>query len=521
MAVPIRHRDMLLNYFRDGSKPAWARDLIAKVIKQDGNLTEVDREIIIDETLNGTAVPSENLTGFVDNAYQKIEIKKLTHVSGMFALAANQTIDFCYEGHTFIYGGNGSGKSSFFRILNQLAQGGQTYPIESNIYAPVTPMSVIFNYMVDGVDHNNATWDGVTAPPTELKHIRLFDSNYASTYLRPRGGNEYVFTSMGISRYRGLANALRYLDELGAPLGPEKLILDGMCDASYSQIIITALQISFQEELRKLGMDYLRVNLRIVDLLGSGSEVKVHITNVRDVEYVLSEAERKCVALALFFAEHELLEVKQPLIFDDPVNSLDTTIIQHFAKRITEIDSQVILFTHSAILLSLLKEYDGHSYKIHSSPVGPRTGNRGTHVLIYDIIATAPHQPGYVVNHKDYKSAHYLNVAQEMLNNDPWMPDTRQLVDILRIVVEWIVDEVVFQNQQPLRYRGFTSIPWTKLASRASFGGNNVLDLQQIYGQLSNAGSHVGFGAVYTPLSRAQLVTIKNQIETIRHIVYP
>ncbi|MBJ7353921.1 MAG: AAA family ATPase [Thermoleophilaceae bacterium] len=76
---------------------------------------------------------------------------------------------------------------------------------------------------------------------------------------------------------------------------------------------------------------------------------------------VLSEGEQKVLALADFLAEARLAGITAPVIFDDPVSSLDHRRINEVARRIASLadDNQVIVFTHdiffAATLLSLFE----------------------------------------------------------------------------------------------------------------------------------------------------------------------
>lgn len=521
MALPFRHRDLLFDFYNDTSKAKWARDLVGRIILTDGQLESSDLEIILNEILSPPTTLSVDLSAFMDTPYPHIEITKLTHNGGIKALADNQTIVFCNEGHTYLFGQNGSGKSSYFRILNQLAKGNQNYSLDGNVFANASnPRNAIIEYLVDGCPVS-FTWDCVAPPPKELNHLRLFDSEYANRYLLSRGGNEYIFKSYNLKRFANLAEAVSELKKLGASMGTDETFLEILYNNTYRNNLVSALQTRFKEELANLGMDYLNVSLEINDLFTSSAEVKIHIVNTHDIHNVLSEAEKKCAALALFFAEYELLEVKQPLIFDDPVNSLDNQVIQYFAEKLATINGQVILFTHSAQLLALLKEKDNYEFKIYKDSSSMRTTAGKIHVLIYDIIANSPHKPGFVVNHMDLKSKYYLDEADAYIASHSVMPDTRPLVDYLRIALEWMIDEVIFFNQQPIVYRGKGKIPWASLIKMTQFDSAKVQEMQSIYLRLSNSGSHVGYGSVFNPLTRAQLITIKNQIEAIRQIVYP
>jgi len=73
---------------------------------------------------------------------------------------------------------------------------------------------------------------------------------------------------------------------------------------------------------------------------------------------ILSEGEQKVIALADFLAEATLRRTVAPIIFDDPVNSLDYKRSDHVAQRIVELaaEQQVVVFTHNIMLTVALLE---------------------------------------------------------------------------------------------------------------------------------------------------------------------
>jgi len=71
---------------------------------------------------------------------------------------------------------------------------------------------------------------------------------------------------------------------------------------------------------------------------------------------VLSEGEQKVLAIADFLAESRMRGTKAPLIFDDPVTSLDYRRLDEVAARILELADthQVIVLTHNIMFASAL-----------------------------------------------------------------------------------------------------------------------------------------------------------------------
>ena len=76
---------------------------------------------------------------------------------------------------------------------------------------------------------------------------------------------------------------------------------------------------------------------------------------------ILSEGEQKVVAIADFIAEVKMSDNAVPVIFDDPVSSLDHRRVKEVAERIGALasDHQVVVFTHDIFFaMSLLEIFD-------------------------------------------------------------------------------------------------------------------------------------------------------------------
>lgn len=78
---------------------------------------------------------------------------------------------------------------------------------------------------------------------------------------------------------------------------------------------------------------------------------------------ILSEGEQKVIALADFLAEASLRTEPTPIIFDDPVNSLDYKRLQYVVERIVKLSEtrQVIVFTHNIwFAVELLSHFESN-----------------------------------------------------------------------------------------------------------------------------------------------------------------
>jgi len=108
----------------------------------------------------------------------------------------------------------------------------------------------------------------------------------------------------------------------------------------------------FNEELSALSTEGLKAELRQqksgkgripfkVTLISQDNEVVDHL-------HVLSEGEQRVVALAVFLADATGGTGGRPIVFDDPISSLDHIYERKIAKRLTDLskERQVIIFTH-------------------------------------------------------------------------------------------------------------------------------------------------------------------------------
>ncbi|HMJ05261.1 MAG TPA: AAA family ATPase, partial [Chthoniobacterales bacterium] len=91
-----------------------------------------------------------------------------------------------------------------------------------------------------------------------------------------------------------------------------------------------------------------KVQLDFAGRKGQAARKKTLVPEHRLSE-ILSEGEQKVIALADFLAEASLHRTAAPVVFDDPVNSLDYKRLQYVVDRVVELSAtrQVIVFTHN------------------------------------------------------------------------------------------------------------------------------------------------------------------------------
>lgn len=162
--------------------------------------------------------------------------------------------------------------------------------------------------------------------------------------------------------------AAKEADQLRTLKRPLPQLTRGVTELSKTasdQLINQSFDALFIEECEALRAPALKV--QFVGREGRAQRRKV-LSGRHKPSKVLSEGEQKVLALADFLAEARLAGITAPVIFDDPVSSLDHRRVNEVAQRIARLadDNQVIVFTHDILfattLLSLFEKSRRCSY---------------------------------------------------------------------------------------------------------------------------------------------------------------
>lgn len=139
-----------------------------------------------------------------------------------------------------------------------------------------------------------------------------------------------------------------------------------------SEALITEAYIArFNDELRRLGANKLQVQLVKTATNYGRSKHGIRLQDVvqdgaRPSE-VLSEGERRIVALAAFLADVTSRRSNAPFVFDDPISSLDQTYEEKVIARLVELsqDRQVLVFTHRLSFLGIMGDMAASLHDVH------------------------------------------------------------------------------------------------------------------------------------------------------------
>ena len=119
---------------------------------------------------------------------------------------------------------------------------------------------------------------------------------------------------------------------------------------------------NFNEELQALTDGSIKVKLRNARPGKGRVPFKIQIEDVSGRDHppnaILSEGEQRIVSLAAFIADNSMGNIRGPLIFDDPISSLDFDYEGRTVERLVKLakNRQVIVFTHRLSLLCAFSE---------------------------------------------------------------------------------------------------------------------------------------------------------------------
>jgi energy-coupling factor transporter ATP-binding protein EcfA2 len=144
------------------------------------------------------------------NQEATVVITSLHTLVNVGRIPSDQILEFQPQGLTIAYGGNGSGKSGYARVLKQACRARSPGIVYANAYDPNFPQltpSATITFELDGTT-DQALWSAQRGhvPRPELRGISVFDGDCARHYLQAR--EAATFQPVALSYLQQLANGL-------------------------------------------------------------------------------------------------------------------------------------------------------------------------------------------------------------------------------------------------------------------------------------------------------------------------
>jgi len=246
---------------------------------------------------------------------------------------------------------------------------------------------------------------------------------------------------------------------------------------AHDELLTEKLRKTFETELKELGRS-MDVQLQKVKADKGIVRTRLNILG-HDVNDVLSEGEKKAVGLALFFSELDNTNAQSPVVFDDPVNSLDHQVRNHLGKRLVQIakNRQVVVFTHDLLFASQLVKHAKDtnlnfiSHVVDRSALGAGRVNENTSPKMANL---ANLQEKYKKAVQNYEGLDFEAQERALAN----------AFDYLRSSCECVIEELLFAGTIQ-RYDDHVRV---QNLEEVVFDRDLALDIVALHGEISEKG---------------------------------
>ncbi|QIO04682.1 AAA family ATPase [Acinetobacter shaoyimingii] len=160
--------------------------------------------------------------GSLNNAAIKPQtrINKITNISGVNAIRMGSTLDFGGGNLTVIFGSNGSGKSSYSRLLKKICGSKAQEEILGNIFTDNQhPISADVEVCLNNQPPYTYSWLPNGSEDQNLKHVHIFDNKTAQIYMNK---SEATYEPM---RMRFISLLIKVCDKVYSILQSKKDLL--------------------------------------------------------------------------------------------------------------------------------------------------------------------------------------------------------------------------------------------------------------------------------------------------------
>lgn len=176
--------------------PAWQRDAARRLLEREEGLSEDDYAELYALLKAGHGLPNpDNLTTeplaashlpTTIQSGQTIILKEIGKLTDVNRIAPDQKLGFSEIGMSVIYGGNGSGKTGYVRVMKQACrcrdQSERVYPNANDLASARKSPTARFRIEQNGTT-KKIDWEQDCIPDELLSSISVFDSRCARSYL--------------------------------------------------------------------------------------------------------------------------------------------------------------------------------------------------------------------------------------------------------------------------------------------------------------------------------------------------
>lgn len=317
--------DYLIEYINSEGEDKWLQSVVSCYLNYNEDISDLEIQNLTDDLLTNN-IREYLLDTFnpISNTSELIEIKKLVHESGVNALAENQEIVFNNQ-VTVLYGLNGSGKSSYFRILQAMLGNIKSSDIIPNIYLNAAKnISVNLEYRINQ-NLQRVNWCN-NGEISDLKSIKVFNSKYSRKFLEKRESDEQVLFPYKLYMFSEISD---YIDQI------KKVAIEQL-DARKENNVPPKRDDFLEEEKNRFERE-----MTVVDKEHFCS-VAMHFDDKKEEEIIRIEAEIQSLMQTNYSDKLQLLESKKEK-YEEVQKRVENTLFLWLNKSV-EYHNQIALY---------------------------------------------------------------------------------------------------------------------------------------------------------------------------------
>lgn len=194
-----------------GQRPRWLQDAAYRLINSDNTLLEKDfQELVnlckaeaqlLDSEKEFNKVISDSLSS--KDSSTQLRIDSIHNVRGISALSPRSPLTFG-NSLSVVYGQNGSGKSSYVRLLKHISGAKKTGTLMGNVYINEQQPQDCSLTITNKSETSEVNWNSEMGSINELSTLQLYDTDCANIYVNDE--NEVAYEPWLLQLFSQLTN---------------------------------------------------------------------------------------------------------------------------------------------------------------------------------------------------------------------------------------------------------------------------------------------------------------------------
>lgn len=191
------------------TQPDWLQEAADRLLSK-GSLGASDVQVLVALLKTPQGQKASNHRSFAgllqpSHANADLRLSSISDITGIEGLAPRRPLAFGASNLTVVYGHNGSGKSSYARLLKKVTGKPRAQELKSNVFQPKASQSKCkFSYELSGSE-TQTDWVANSEPIDALRAVDIFDADEAAHYLKSESAAAY--TPPIVSMFEHLAGA--------------------------------------------------------------------------------------------------------------------------------------------------------------------------------------------------------------------------------------------------------------------------------------------------------------------------